>query len=1026
MKSNDIDNLRLNIERLGLRIPDRLKRNKDLRYVRIRKKEKKPFESKWQSENNYSGDSPKLLGHLAVGGNYGIACGFGGLVVFDSDNEERLKELGVIATLPRTFTVRTGGGGTHRYYLCPELKNRITLYDPLLEDPKHPGCSLHLGEIQSYGQQVVGPGSIHPNGNQYEVINDSPIAEISLADLMDAIKELRISPKIKTMKMRKKKKNNKKRKKSKIGGRIDSIIKIEDIALPINIILDNGKEMQGTHPIHGSLSGKNYSINPAKNTWHCFRCDSGGGPLEWLAVKSGLIACGDARQGCLRGRRFRQVLEIARELGYEIPDRIGSSGQVNLIENRITLNELPEDLLDEPVTVIKGPPRIGKTHWAARELVKAGSGNYFSHRHSIVKHAIEAFRKEGGKYAVWLEGKYRPGMCRKEGLSCTNCEFRPHKQQYMNLNEIASKLLFHHKILTKEQVPSDLCPYYVLRLAEKSANYCFSVVNFIEDIQPRTLIVLDEDTTLAHFYPPSAELFRFKMKINESKIDNILGKAIEQVSPIRSALNEKKRLREEDRALIWAFDTLGGLNQTINATMSEKADPKQCCQQMAKELASRECDLKLQTKERSLKRLDDYYRADQSNDTDIRYFIYSILYQYKKKPLHLISSGGSGYNSLYLIGDASVPVIDMNWTDTAKAAGKKILIIGNTLAELFGKTLGDAIVIEIPEFKYRKNFVVVPIDSIGEDSCRGEVKNQRLKVKKIIKATAKDPDNDTRRPVMALVGSKEHQDWLMRSLGGISHASQEEGEIGQLWNYRAGYVCIIYQNSVVSRGLDVDQYNVLCVHDTDFLQPYWSACIETGEENAKDILNSIMMDETTNSVLRISPIRGRNELHPKIVIIPREDLWKVRYLDEQVLGGRQGGRTPDIDTITRVITENNLSGTAKLTDSGISNDDTLSKPDWEEAVKEGKLVEFFKLELDRVKAKGSFTEKELEGACNRILKVLGKAGRSKALSILDMRKNGLKCKNELISPALSKLYYEGKIQKLPSKRNFKWMLCDNM
>lgn len=1003
-------------------MPNELKWHPDLRSVLIEKREKKPKESKWQSEKNYSADSPKLLGHLVGGGNYGVACGYGNLIVVDSDEEKRLKELGILDKLPRTFTVRTGGGGTHRYYFCPELKNKITLFDPVQEDRKHPGRPLHLGEVQSKGQQVVGPGSIHPNGNLYEVIDDSPIAEISLAELMDAIKELRTPPKNKPMKQREKKIINKEWRNSKAFSIFNHIIKIEDIALPINIVINDGKEIQGGHPIHGSTSGKNYSINPAKNTWHCFRCNSGGGPLEWLAVKSGLISCEEAKPGCLRGKLFRQVLEIAKKMGYEIPDRTQSNGQVSLIENRIVLNELPEDLPAEPVTVIKGPPRIGKTHWAAKQLVKAGSGNYITHRHSIVGHAIEAFRKEGGRNAVVLEGKYRLGMCRKERPDCSHCEYCPNdKHSYMKLKTKAERLLFRYKILTKDQVALDLCPYYVLKLAEESANYCFTVVNFIGDLQQRPLIVLDEDTTLAHFYPPSAELFRFKLERNEFKIDNSLGKAIEQASQIGNTLNEKKRLREEDKALLWAFDTLGGLDQAINATVNGKADPNQCYQQMAKELASRECNYPLEIKEKALKKLDDYPRVDQSSEMYIRNFISAILYQYTKKPLYLISSGGSGYSSVNLIGDASAPVIDMSWTDNAKAFGHKILIIGNTLAELFGKTLGDAVVIEIPEFKYSKNFVVIPIDSGDEKSYRGEMKRQRLKVKKIMKAVAGDPDDNTRRPIMALVGSKVHQERLMRSLGGIAHASQEEGETGQLWNYRGGYINILYQNSVVSRGLDVDQYNVMCVHDTDFNQPFWSAAKEAGEENAEEILNSIMMDETTNSVLRISPIRGRNEIQPKIVIIPREDLWKMRHLDGEILGGRQGGRTPDINLIARVITENNLTGTAQLTESGISIDGTLSKPDWEEAVKEGKLVEFFKLELDRVKEKGNFTEEELADTKDRILKVL-KTARGKGLSISGMRKNGLKCKNGLINHALRELYYDGKIVQITQNRGTLWSI----
>jgi hypothetical protein len=119
-----------------------------LRYVRIRKREKKPFESKWQSENNYSAEDPSLLGHLAGGGNYGVACGFGSLAVFDSDNEERLKELGVINKLPRTFTVRTGGGGTHRYFFCPELKEKITLFDPIMNESKNPAITSGRNSVK--------------------------------------------------------------------------------------------------------------------------------------------------------------------------------------------------------------------------------------------------------------------------------------------------------------------------------------------------------------------------------------------------------------------------------------------------------------------------------------------------------------------------------------------------------------------------------------------------------------------------------------------------------------------------------------------------------------------------------------------------------------------------------------------------------------------------------------------------------------------------------------------------------------
>jgi hypothetical protein len=80
-----------------------------------------------------------------------------------------------------------------------------------------------------------------------------------------------------------------------------------------------GSELQGPHPVHGSTTGKNFRINPATGVWYCFRCLSGGGPLQLLAVLEGLITCHQARPGVLRGELFKKVLHIAREKKF-IPE----------------------------------------------------------------------------------------------------------------------------------------------------------------------------------------------------------------------------------------------------------------------------------------------------------------------------------------------------------------------------------------------------------------------------------------------------------------------------------------------------------------------------------------------------------------------------------------------------------------------------------------------------------------------------------------------------------------------------------
>jgi hypothetical protein len=51
MNSQDIKNLSSSYSTARTEIPDRLRENKDLRYIRIKKKEKKPFEGFWTYDN---------------------------------------------------------------------------------------------------------------------------------------------------------------------------------------------------------------------------------------------------------------------------------------------------------------------------------------------------------------------------------------------------------------------------------------------------------------------------------------------------------------------------------------------------------------------------------------------------------------------------------------------------------------------------------------------------------------------------------------------------------------------------------------------------------------------------------------------------------------------------------------------------------------------------------------------------------------------------------------------------------------
>ncbi|MFH1473851.1 MAG: phage/plasmid primase, P4 family [Candidatus Aenigmatarchaeota archaeon] len=161
-------------------IPVHLRDNR-FRFVKIKAKEKAPFEVNWQSSNNYTFDSQELSEHLAKGGNYGIVCGVGGLVVVDVDREELGK---LMEALPETFVVKTGNKDPNRkhfYFICPDCDRKIVVARN----------GTHYGEIQGIGSQIVGPGSIHPNKKPYTVLHDKPIATITWKELKDALKGLR-------------------------------------------------------------------------------------------------------------------------------------------------------------------------------------------------------------------------------------------------------------------------------------------------------------------------------------------------------------------------------------------------------------------------------------------------------------------------------------------------------------------------------------------------------------------------------------------------------------------------------------------------------------------------------------------------------------------------------------------------------------------------------------------------------------------------------------------------------------------
>jgi len=148
-------------------------------------------------------------------------------------------------------------------------------------------------------------------------------------------------------------------------------------------------------------------------------------------------------------------------------------------------------------------------------------------------------------------------------------------------------------------------------------------------------------------------------------------------------------------------------------------------------------------------------------------------------------------------------------------------------------------------------------------------------------------------PFLILTSTTDSQKFLTDKLGGGSIACTDH-RIDEIHNNHAtGRGNIFYQNSIISRGLDIPFYHSTFVYACNFATPYWTAMrdhyqdllltpaedgadqdteekkyelILTKIQELNNIIRHIQMDETTNGILRTAPIIGKYEDHIKLVV----------------------------------------------------------------------------------------------------------------------------------------------------------------
>ena len=232
-------------------LPEKLKQN-GIRFVLLRKAEKKPFQLEWQNKV-IEFDNEELIAHLNNGGNYGVVCGGQKLLVVIDFDDMNLQKI-IVPKLPKTFTIKTGNDKLHKYFFSDKCES-FKIFDNQLNT---------LADIQGDGKQVVGAGSVHPNGKVYEVFDDSEIAFMPYAEIRALLMPYDKKPK----------KESKPQEKLNLNVQDDFIAKIKSSLSMEEVLNSFGLDISKnpTHcPFHDSKGGKCLGFN--YETAHCFHCD---------------------------------------------------------------------------------------------------------------------------------------------------------------------------------------------------------------------------------------------------------------------------------------------------------------------------------------------------------------------------------------------------------------------------------------------------------------------------------------------------------------------------------------------------------------------------------------------------------------------------------------------------------------------------------------------------------------------------------------------------------------------------------
>jgi hypothetical protein len=629
-------------------------------------------------------------------------------------------------------------------------------------------------------------------------------------------------------------------------------------------------------------------------------------------------------------------------------------------------------MADVKYLVGKGLPREGKSHKGLEELTESDTGIYLSAKHEIVDQSFNNFVCPAFKTAVKMEGKIR--LCNTGKHNCSTCPMKPDEDDpdhigYFYQMKISESLLWEHKKLSSKDVKSaetesilkkygGLCRYYTLKFAMETANYVFTVPQIHVPKERVELLVVDEDPTLSYYYPQPKGIYSF-MHLPKDTSDHI---EIPDFQFIVDEIDQKTRKGASERDILKAIHTLDLWGEILVSFKKGEIDSDYIIKALDKTPVP-----VFEDRDAAYSAISKRLVGDERSGVFDAVFYPALIRFYLET--------GKYTNTIFAIADSEHQVREF-------PASERTLFIGATMAEKIAMTCapGACRALEFKSFWYAKNFAIIPVKAVAKVLNNGK-EYERVSREKTQQFLLTIAETLTRNniPSIIITGSKKvlrnvESDQRDMNVSPMVSLQETRDELDD--NVLTGRSTIIVANGSVSRGIDLDIFDVTLFHHADFSTPYWSAMEfywkSKGDEKSQGyayIREQILIDETVNLAFRIAPVKGNWEGYPKILFIPEYYLERIRVrcaelgvsdilesaisehtitpqnVDVKILGAEIGAQFRSVTKIRekgKKLPESDSDGFEQYEVSYICNQytDLARNAPILVAVREGRLVEF--------------------------------------------------------------------------------------